>query len=59
MSKEAAMYIGNGIAYFGFWLGLGLAIGLANFGEEQPSVSIYDKTVQAVESVINKQQESE
>ena len=50
MSDEAARHIGSGIAWFGFWL----MIGLANFGEE-PVVSVYDQTVEAVKSVIDKE----
>ena len=51
MSDEAGKHIGSGIAWLGFWL----MIGLANFGEE-PVVSVYDKTVEAVESVICKEE---
>lgn len=48
MNEEAGKHIGSGIAWFGFWL----MIGLANFGEE-PVVSVYDQTVEAVKSVID------
>jgi hypothetical protein len=48
MTKEAAEQIGSGMAWLGFWL----AIGLANFGEEPATVSIYDQTVSAVKSVV-------
>ena len=55
MNEEAAKHIGSGIAWFGFWL----MIGLANFGEELPSVSIYDQTVDAVKSVIEQDDDTE
>ena len=48
MSEEAGRHIGSGLGWMGFWL----MIGLANFGEEPVSVSIYDQTVDAVKSVI-------
>jgi hypothetical protein len=53
MNERAAQHIGSGIAWLGFWL----MIGLANFGEEPASVSIYDQTVNAVKSVIDKEHE--
>jgi hypothetical protein len=52
MSDEAGRHIGSGLAWMGFWL----MIGLANFGE-QPTVNVYDKTVEAVKSVIDKKPE--
>tara|TARA_R110000851_G_scaffold313566_1_gene475227 strand:- start:362 stop:520 length:159 start_codon:yes stop_codon:yes gene_type:complete len=52
MHSEAAKHIGSGIAWFGFWL----MIGLSNFGEEPSNVSIYDQTVNAVKSVIEKKE---
>jgi len=54
MDKEAGMHIGQGLAWMGFWL----MIGLANFGEE-PIVSVYDQTVKAVESVISDEQKDQ
>jgi len=49
MSENAAKHLGQGLAWFGFWL----MIGLANFGEEPVKVSVYDQAVDAVKSVIN------
>jgi len=52
MDGEAGKHIGEGIAWLGFWL----MIGLSNFGEE-PIVTVYDQTVSAVKSVIDSEKD--
>lgn len=52
MNEDAARHIGSGIAWFGFWL----MIGLANFGEKPSGVSDYDQAINIVKSIIKKEE---
>lgn len=48
MSEEAAEKIGMGLAWFGFWL----MIGLANFGEHHISIRLDENSRTLIEQAI-------